>query len=87
MSVLCVISSMIRCALSRMARACGTALSEPRSEVPPPRPPQKLIEGICGMLVTSNCARNSGCASGRSTIRYWLGGRMRSACPFQYSQA
>ena len=50
MSVLCVINTMMRPWQSSTARDRATALSAPRSEVWPPLPAQKLMDGICGVV-------------------------------------
>ena len=53
MSVLCVISTMMRPWASRIALDRATALSAPRSDVSPPLLAQKLMDGICGVVFTS----------------------------------
>src|SRR6266508_3788275 len=77
---------MLPC-LSRMARACASALSSPSSDVFPPLPAQKLIDAICGTFLITNCAENSGWLLGRSTIGYSLGGSTLEIWPAHHSQA
>src|SRR5438105_5058858 len=64
--------NMIRPLLSRIARACGTALSAPRSDVPPPILAQAPIDGICGSLFISNNEWN---------IEWLMGTSMMGYCP------
>ena len=72
---------------SVMARACGTALSCPRSEVPPPLLNQWPIDAICGTPFMMNWARNSGWSGGRSTTGYCAGGSALASCSAHTSQA
>ncbi len=57
MSVLCVISTMMRPCLSVIAAMCALALYSSISEVAPPVMRQNCIDGTCGILLTGNSTR------------------------------
>ncbi len=69
MSVLCVITAMMRPCLSRTARKCTTADSSPRSDVlAPPVDRQNRMFETCGTFFTSNIEWKIGSLSGTSSM-------------------
>ncbi len=74
MSVLCVISTMMRPCASRMARKWTSALSSKRSDVLVPfHCRQNWMLVICGTSFSSNWLRRIGSSSGMSSIGILLG--------------
>ena len=88
MSVLCVITTMIRPWRSRITRKCASWLSLPRSEVVlPPTDRQNWMLVICGTASTVNWVRRTGSSHGTSSIGYSDGGSTRPISALQCSQA